>query len=394
METLPLKINSRIGKVVGSSTLAITAKAKELRAQGCDVVNFAAGEPDFDTPASIKAAAIQAIEDGFTKYTPSIGTLELRKAIAEKFKKDNQLDYTPAQIAVSCGAKHSIYNIIQVLTDEGEEVLIPSPYWVSYPEMVKLAGATSKILPTSAQTHFKITAQQLSENITDKTKLLILNSPSNPTGMLYSKEELESIAEVCVKRSIYVISDEIYEKLIYDAPQYTSLAALGKEIRGLTITVNGISKAYSMTGWRIGYAAGPEEIMGYIKKLQDHSTSNPSSISQMAALQALREPEESVIVMRDEFKRRRDLITSAFDQIPQVEYIMPEGAFYLFCDFSKLGVSLEIAKQILDDVNVAIIPGEGFGAPGFMRLSFATSAERIQEGTKRIAQWIKEHPSK
>ena len=394
METLPLKINSRIGKVVGSSTLAITAKAKELRAQGCDVVNFAAGEPDFDTPASIKAAAIQAIEDGFTKYTPSIGTLELRKAIAEKFKKDNQLDYTPAQIAVSCGAKHSIYNIIQVLTDEGEEVLIPSPYWVSYPEMVKLAGATSKILPTSAQTHFKITAQQLSENITDKTKLLILNSPSNPTGMLYSKEELESIAEVCVKRSIYVISDEIYEKLIYDAPQYTSLAALGKEIRGLTITVNGISKAYSMTGWRIGYAAGPEEIMGYIKKLQDHSTSNPSSISQMAALQALREPEESVIVMRDEFKRRRDLITSAFDQIPQVEYIMPEGAFYLFCDFSKLGVSLEIAKQILDDVNVAIIPGEGFGAPGFMRLSFATSAERIQEGTKRIAQWIKEHSSK
>ena len=394
METLPLKINSRIARVVGSSTLAITAKAKELRAKGCDVVNFAAGEPDFDTPDSIKSAAIQAINDGFTKYTPSIGTVELRKAIAEKFKKDNQLDYTPSQIAVSCGAKHSIYNIIQVLADEGDEVLIPSPYWVSYPEMVKLAGATSKTLPTSAQTHFKITAEQLSDNITDKTKLLILNSPSNPTGMLYSKEELESIAEVCVKKNIYVISDEIYEKLIYDAPQYTSIASLGKEIYDRTITVNGISKAYSMTGWRIGYSAGPEEIMGYVKKLQDHSTSNPSSISQMAALGALKEPEESIIAMREEFKRRREIITSAFDQIPEVDYIRPEGAFYLFCDFSKLGVSFEIAKQILDDVNVAIIPGEGFGAPGFMRLSFATSAERIQEGTRRIAQWIKEHSSK
>ncbi len=394
METLPVKINSRIAKVVGSSTLAITAKAKELRAKGCDVVNFAAGEPDFDTPDSIKAAAIKAIENGFTKYTPSTGTLDLRQAIAEKFKKDNQLEYTPLQIVVSCGAKHSIYAIIQVLVDEGEEVLIPSPYWVSYPEMVKLAGATSKMLPTSAKTHFKITAEQLAENITDKTKLLILNSPSNPTGMLYSKEELESIAKVCVDKGIYVISDEIYEKLIYDAPEYTSLASLGKDIYDLTITVNGVSKAYSMTGWRIGYAAGPEEIMGYVKKLQDHSTSNPSSISQMAALQALKEPEESIIAMRDEFKRRRDLITSAFDQIPEVDYIKPEGAFYLFCNFSKLGASFEVAKQILDDVNVAIIPGEGFGAPGFMRLSFATSTERIQEGTKRIAGWIKEHSSK
>ena len=394
METLPVKINSRIAKVVGSSTLAITAKAKELRAKGCDVVNFAAGEPDFDTSDSIKAAAIQAIESGFTKYTPSIGTVELRKAIAAKFKKDNQLEYTPSQIAVSCGAKHSIYNIIQVLVDEGEEVLIPSPYWVSYPEMVKLAGATSKILPTSVRTHFKVTAEQLAENITGKTKLLILNSPSNPTGMLYSKEELESIAKVCVDKGIYVISDEIYEKLIYDTTQYTSIASLGKDIYDLTITVNGMSKAYAMTGWRIGYSAGPEEIMGYIKKLQDHSTSNPSSISQMAALKALEEPEESIIVMREEFKRRREIITSAFDQIPQVDYIKPEGAFYLFCDFSKLGASLEVAKQILDDVNVAIIPGEGFGAPGFMRLSFATSEERIQEGTKRIAEWIKEHSAK
>ncbi|MBN1869909.1 MAG: pyridoxal phosphate-dependent aminotransferase [Candidatus Omnitrophica bacterium] len=391
---MPLKINSRVATVVGSSTLAITAKAKELKSKGIDVVNFAAGEPDFDTPPAIKAAAIRAIENGFTKYTPSTGTVELRKAIAAKFKRDNQLEYSPSQIVVSCGAKHSIYNIIQVLADEGEEVLLPSPYWVSYPEMVKLAGATINILPTSAKTHFKITASQLSKNITDKTKLLILNSPSNPTGMLYSKNELELIAEVCVKNGIFVISDEIYEKLIYDTDQYTSFASLGKEVYDLTITVNGVSKAYSMTGWRIGYAAGPEEIMGYVNKLQDHSTSNPASISQMAALQALNEPEEIIIEMREEFKRRRDLITSAFDRIPEVSYIKPEGAFYLFCDVSKLGVSERIAKQILDDVNVAVISGDSFGAPGFIRLSFATSRERIQEGTRRIAEWIKQHSTK
>ena len=389
METLKIKVNSRVRDIVGSSTLAITARAKELKAQGRDVVNFAAGEPDFDTPASIKAAAIKAIESGFTKYTPSIGTPELRKAIAKKFKNDNQLEYTPDQIAVSCGAKHSIYNIIQVLADAGEEVLIPAPYWVSYPEMVKLAGATPKFIETSAQTRFKITPAQLQDHISDKTKLLILNSPSNPTGMVYSKEELKEIAAVCVENNIFVISDEIYEKLVYDTPRYTSIASLGKEIYDLSITVNGVSKAYSMTGWRIGYSAGAKEIIGYINKFQDHSTSNPTSISQMAALQALNEPEEITAAMCAEFKKRRDLMTAAFDRIPGVKYIKPEGAFYLFCDFSKFGVSLDIAKQILDDVNVAVIPGEGFGAPGYLRLSFATSDERIKEGTKRIADWLK-----
>lgn len=391
MDTLKLQVNKRIESIVGSSTLAITARAKELKAQGCDVVNFAAGEPDFDTPDSIKAAAIKAIESGFTKYTPSIGTIGLRERIAQKFKEDNDLDYTPSQIAVSCGAKHSIYNIIQVLIDDGDEVLIPAPYWVSYPEMVKLAGGTIKVLSTNAGSNFKLTAAQLSESITSKSKLLILNSPSNPTGMLYSKEELESIAEVCVKNNIFVISDEIYEKLIYDTPEYTSIASLGKDIFDLTVTVNGVSKAYAMTGWRIGYSAGSQEIMDYVKKFQDHSTSNPASISQMAALQALNEPQESIVAMREEFQKRRDQMMAAFDQVSQVEYIKPDGAFYLFCDFSKLGVSLDIAKQILDDVNVAIIPGEGFGAPGFMRLSFATSTERIAEGTKRIAQWIEKH---
>ena len=391
MQNFGLRINRRVREISGSSTLAITARAKELKSQGEDVVNFAAGEPDFDTPDRIKEAGIKAIRDGFTKYTPSIGTPELREAILQKFRKDNQLQYKPSQIVVSCGAKHSIYNLIQVLADEGEEVLIPSPFWVSYPEMVKLAGASSKFIPTSAQANFKITARQLEEYITPRTKILILNSPSNPTGMVYSKEELEAIAQVCVKHKIYVISDEIYEKLIYDNNEYTSIGSLGKDIYDLTFTVNGVSKAYSMTGWRIGYCAGQEEIMEYIKKFQDHSTSNPTSISQVAALQALRESEETVLWMRDQFKARRDLMASLFDAIPQVSYIKPQGAFYLFCDFSKFGDCALVAKQILDDTKVAVIPGDGFGAPGFIRLSFSTADERIQEGVKRIAQWIEKH---
>ena len=391
---MTLNINRRVRDVLGSTTLAITAKANELKAQGKDVVNFGAGEPDFDTPDSIKKAGIQAIEKGKTKYTPSIGTVELRKAIAEKFQRDNKLSYKPSQIVVSCGAKHSIFNIIQVLADQGEEVIIPAPYWVSYPEMVKIAGATSRIVPTTKQTGFKITADQLKKTINENTKILILNSPSNPTGMLYSKEELKPIAELCVKHNIYVISDEIYEKLIYDTNEFTSIAALGKEIYDLTITVNGVSKAYAMTGWRIGYCAGQEGIMEYIKKFQDHTTSNPTSISQEAALQALNEPEEKITAMRNIFKERRELICSLFDSIKEVSYIKPQGAFYLFCDFSKLGNTEDIAKRILDDVNVAIIPGDGFGAPGFVRLSFATSNERIKEGVKRIGEWIKKNVSK
>ncbi|HBG60995.1 MAG: aspartate aminotransferase [Omnitrophica WOR_2 bacterium GWF2_38_59] len=384
-----LKVNGRVKDLEASSTLAITARAKELRAKGFDVVNFAAGEPDFGTPQHIKYAAIKAICDDYTKYTPSVGAIELRQAICDKFKRDNNLVYKPSQIAVSCGAKHSLFCIIQVLTDVGEEVLIPTPYWVSYPEMVKLSGATSKFIETSADTNFKITAKQLEKSITDKTKLLILNSPSNPTGMLYSKPELQSIADICVKNNVYVISDEIYEQFVYGSEECVSIASLGKEIYDLTITVNGVSKSAAMTGWRIGYCAASEEILGYITKLQDHSTSCPSSISQKAALQSLSETKEYFTEMRKEFKKRRDLITSAFDEVDEISYIMPQGAFYLFCDFSKLGESLEVAKNILNDVNVAMIPGDSFGSPGFMRLSFATSCERIAEGTKRIKEWIK-----
>jgi aspartate aminotransferase len=374
--------------------LAITARAKELKAQGRDVVNFAGGEPDFDTPDYIKAAAIKAMDEGFTKYTPSTGMPQLKDAIALKFKKENNLDYKASQIAVSCGAKHALYNVIQILADEGDEVLIPAPYWVSYPEMVKLSGATFKVLETSRAADFKITAKQLQDNISPKTRLLILNSPSNPTGMVYSRKELEEIAKVCVKHKICVLSDEIYEKLVYDIPEYVSIASLGKDIYDLTVTVNGVSKAYSMTGWRIGYAAGPQEVMEYVKKFQDHSTSNPTSISQVAALEAIRSSDASVLAMRDQFKKRRDLMIAGLKDTPEIKPICPQGAFYLFCDVSEIGPSEEIAKKILDEVSVAVIPGDGFGAPGYLRLSFSTSDERIKEGTKRITQWVQKQLSK
>ncbi len=389
-----IKVNSRIAQAAPSATLAITAKANALKKQGIDVVSFAAGEPDFDTPQSIKNAAIEAINKGFTKYTPSIGTVELREEIVKKFKKDNNLTYEVSQIAVSCGAKHSIFNAIQVLVDTGDEVIIPTPCWVSYPEMVKLAGATPKYLATTAKANFKITSEQLKQAVNNKTRLLILNSPSNPTGMVYTRQELEAIAEICVKNSIFVISDEIYEKLIYDTKEYTSIASLGKEIYDLTVTINGVSKTYSMTGWRIGYLGADKKIVSYINNFQDHSTSNPTSISQYATLQALREPESAVELMRNEFKIRRDLMMRELDKIPQISYIKPDGAFYMFCDVSKLGLAMDVATRMLNDVNVALIPGEGFMAPSMVRLSFATSQERIKEGIKRIAQWVEKNYNK
>lgn len=385
-----MKVNQRIKTILGSTTLAITARAKELQSQGRDVINFAAGEPDFDTPDFIKEAAIKAIQKGFTKYTPSTGTLELRQAISEKFKKDNSLSYAPNQIVVSCGAKHCIYDLIAVMADEGDEVIIPSPYWVSYPEMVKLAGATSKIVATSPENHFKMTPAQLSGAVSQKTKILILNSPSNPTGSLYTKKELEAIAQICVKHNIYLISDEIYEKLIYNNTVYVSIASLSEKIYELTATVNGVSKAYAMTGWRIGYCAASKEIIDYVQKFQDHTTSNPTSISQMAALAALTASPESITEMRDEFKRRRDLMISCIKEIPGIKYIIPDGAFYIFCDILSLGMKSAVAaERILNEANVALIPGDGFGAEGYIRLSFAASAEKIKEGIARIGQWVK-----
>jgi len=388
------RVNRRVKDIVGSTTLAITARAKELQAQGHDMVNFAAGESDFDTPDFIKEAGIKAIQSGLTKYTPSTGTQELREAIAAKFLKDNGLNYKPNQIVVSCGAKHSLFNIIQVLVDDGEEVIFQAPYWVSYPEMVKAAGGKSVIIPTDKSTGFKITPELLKEHITPKTRMLILNSPSNPTGVMYSKADLQAIAAVCIEHKIYVISDEIYEKLVYDTKEFISIAALGKEIYDLTITVNGVSKAYSMTGWRIGYAAGPAEVMEYIKKYQDHSTSNPCSISQAAAVAALKAPDESIEAMRKVFKQRRDLMLQCLDQVPQISYIRPNGAFYVFCDFSKVGDGSAIARKMVDDIKVAAIPGDSFGAPDYIRLSFSTSDANIKEGIRRIGEWIKTHGKK
>ncbi len=386
-----LIVNRRIKEIVGSTTLAITARAKELASQGHDVVNFGAGEPDFDTPDYIKAAANEAIAKGMTKYTPSIGTQELREAIARKLLRDNQLTYKPNQIVVSCGAKHSLFNIIQVLVDDGDEVIFQAPYWVSYPEMVKAAGGRSVIIPTTKATNYKITPALLSQHLSVKTKVLILNSPSNPTGVMYTKKELADLAAICVANKIYVISDEIYEKLIYDTDAYTSIASLGRDIYDLTITVNGVSKAYAMTGWRIGYAAGPVEIMEYIKKFQDHSTSNPASISQAAAVAAMDAPDATIAAMCKVFKGRRDLMLKCLDAIPNISYIRPDGAFYVFCDVSKVGDSATMAQKMLDDVKVAVIPGDSFGAKDFIRLSFATSEERIQEGIRRIGQWIQNH---
>lgn len=385
-----IKLAARIKKVSPSSTLQITARAKALKKSGKDVVNFAAGEPDFDTPCFIKDAAIEAIKEGFTKYTPSTGMISLKEAIAEKFRKENGLEYQIDQIAVSSGAKHSIYSVLQVLIDSKDEVLIPLPYWVSYPEMVKLAGGTPKFIKTRSESNFKLDSSELNKNITPRTKLLILNSPSNPVGCVYSKEELEAIAGICVKRNIFVLSDEIYEKIIYDGKQHFSIGALNNKIRDLTITINGVSKSFSMTGWRIGYLGAALEITAAVKKLQDHSTSNPSSISQRAALSALTVSDDWIDKSRDEFRVRRDYLIKRMSKIGQLSFITPEGAFYLFCNISKTKMgSIDFSNKLLEDFLVATIPGVGFGRDDFIRMSFATSLQEITKGMDRIEEFLK-----
>ena len=335
---IDIRLAERLKKINASSTLAITSKAKKLKSEGKDIVNFAAGEPDFDTPDFIKEAAIEAIKSGFTKYTPTTGTLELKKAICEKFKKDNSLSYEPNQIVVSCGAKHSIFNALFVLIDKGDEVLIPSPYWVSYPEMVNLCEGKPRFIKTSPENNFKLRIKDLEQNITAKTKVLILNSPSNPTGCVYSAQELKEIAGVCVREKIFVISDEIYEKLIYDNLKHVSIASFGEDIKGLTITVNGLSKSYSMTGWRIGYLGAAPDIAEAVSRLQDHTTSNPSSISQKAAVAALSAGDGFIIQMCDEFARRRDLALEKLKKIKKISVVRPEGAFYIFCNISRINI--------------------------------------------------------
>lgn len=376
-------------KVNPSSTLAITAKAKKLRAEGRDIVSFAAGEPDFDTPDFIKDAAIEAIKGGFTKYTPTTGIPELKSAICGKFKKDNSVEYSTEQIVVSCGAKHSIFNALMVLINPEDEVLIPSPYWVSYPEMVHICAGKLRFIKTSAENNFKITAKDLEKNITAKTKVLLLNSPSNPAGSVYSREELEQIAKICVKEKTFVISDEIYEKLIYDGEKHVSIASLNKDIYALTITVNGLSKSYSMTGWRIGYLGAAKDIVEAISRLQDHSTSNPVSISQKAAVAALNTPDDFFSKTCQEFEKRRDYCISRLKNMKKISYLLPRGAFYIFCDISKTGLDSSLfADRLLEEASVSIIPGAGFGLDKYIRISFATGMEQIEKGMNRMEEWL------
>ena len=377
-----MTISSRAKIINPSPTLAITAKANKMKAEGINVISFGAGEPDFDTPVFIKDAAKIALDKGFTKYTPTSGIIELKKAICEKFKKDNTLEYSTEETLVSCGAKHSIFNIILTLCDEDDEVIIPSPYWVSYPEMVKVAGAKPVIIKTHQNFNFKITLHQLKEAISPKTKIFILNSPSNPTGMVYNESELKSLAKVIVDSGIYCISDEIYEKMIYDT-KHISIASLGEEIKKLTLVVNGVSKSYSMTGWRIGYAAGPKEIIQAMSNLQDHSTSNPTSIAQHATVEALKGSQQELQKMVSEFEKRREYMVDTVNSINGISTIRPDGAFYCWINVSRLigknfddktiKDSLILTDLLLTESKVAVVPGVVFGDDDFIRLSYVKS---------------------
>ncbi|MBL7069550.1 MAG: pyridoxal phosphate-dependent aminotransferase [Candidatus Omnitrophica bacterium] len=384
------KLADRVSNVSPSLTLAITAKAKKMKIGGIDVVSFGAGEPDFDTPQHIKTSAINAIKEGFTKYTPASGMPELKTAISGKLKRDNMLEYPSSSILISCGAKHSLYNIFQALCQNGDEVIIPSPYWLSYPEMVRLSGAKPVFLKTEEKDSFKIKKDALKKALSKNTKAIIINSPSNPTGAVYEKNELQEIADIAVSKNIFVISDEIYEHLIYDDKDHVSIAALGGDVKKNTLLVNGVSKSFSMTGWRIGYLAADDgELLEAINKIQSHSTSNPSSISQKAALEAINGDQASVTEMRDEFESRRDYIQERIQKIKGLSAIKPSGAFYLFCNIEKLKLdSVLLANKMLDEIKVAVIPGKPFGSDNHIRLSFASGIDEIKKGMDRIEEWV------
>lgn len=392
-------LSNRAKSLKPSPTLAINAKAKSMQAQGIHVVSFGAGEPDFDTPRNIKAAGVKAIEEGFTKYTAVGGTDELKDAVIKKFQRDNGLTYKRSEIITSCGGKHSFYNLAQAIFDAGDEVIVPAPYWVSYPPMVALAGAAPIIAETKEKNGFKLTPEDLKKAITPKTKALILNSPSNPTGSAYAREELEWIAEMALEHNFFVISDEIYEKIVYDGFKFVSIASLNEEIRKKTVIVHGVAKTYAMTGWRIGYTAGPEEIIAAMSNIQSQSTSNPTSIAQKASVEALVGPQDEVNKMVTAFEERRNYTVDRLNKIPGVSCFRPIGAFYVFPNFSsyygksyqgkKISNSTELADYFLEVARVAVVPGVEFGADSFERLSYATSMEDIKEGINRIEESLK-----
>ena len=385
-----MDLANRVSELTPSLTLAIDSKAKALRAEGIDIDSFGAGEPDFDTPEHIKAAAIEALNAGFTKYTPSSGTPELRTAISEKFKRDNDLDYKPSEIIVSNGAKQSCFNAILAVCGEGDEVIIPAPYWLSYPEMVRLAGAEPIIVQTTQENDWKITPAQFEEAMSPRTKMIIINSPGNPTGSVYTKEELRSLVEVAADEEIIILSDEIYESLTYDGAEHVSVASLTPEARDLTITVNGFSKAYAMTGWRIGYLGAPEKIAKAIDSLQSHSTSGPCSFAQKGALAALTGSQQCVAEMREEFNIRREYIYERLSAIHNVTAVKPKGAFYILANISKLGMSsTNFADRLLSKANVAVVPGIAFGDDRVVRFSYATGLDVIKPGLDRFEEFCK-----
>lgn len=386
-------LSERAKNIKPSPTLAMDAKAKALKATGVDVVNFGVGEPDFDTPENIKEAAIKALRDGFTKYTPVGGIDSLKDAVIEKFMSDNGLHYSREEIIVSCGAKHSLYNIAAALYGPGDEVIIPSPYWVSYPDQVLLNDAIPVIAKTYERDGFMLKAEVLESHITPRTRALILNSPSNPTGSTYDRKSLEQIAEVVLRHNLYVVSDEIYEKLVYDGAEHVSIASLGSEIRKKTIVVNGLSKSHAMTGWRVGFAAGQKEIIKAMTNIQSQSTSNPNSIAQKAAVEALTGPQDFIGKMRSEFDRRRKFLVAELKSIPGVSCSSPRGAFYVFPNISGLFgkadgkpvlTSSDLSLYLLESASVALVPGDAFGDNDYVRLSYATSMENLRKGVERI----------
>jgi len=393
-------LSRKASQITPSPTLAIDAKAKQMKSEGIDIIGFGAGEPDFDTPGHIKEAAIAAINEGFTKYTPASGIPELKEAVCDKFLKDNGLRYSPGQVVISNGAKHSLDNVFAALLNEGDEVIIPAPYWVSYPELVKLNDGKPVIVETKEENRYKMDRSNLESAITDRTKAIVLNSPCNPTGQVYSREELQEIADVALKKNIYIVSDEVYEKLTYGGAEHLSIASLGEDIKALTVIVNGVSKTYSMTGWRIGYAASEPKIAAAMSGIQSHATSNPNSIAQKAAYTAITASQDCVEEMRQAFDKRMRYMVDRINKMPYVSCIEPEGAFYLFVNlgetFSRqfrgkpVGDGNNCAALLLEQYRVAVVPGVGFGAPDCARFSYATSLENITEGMDRLENFLKE----
>src|ERR1700726_4049799 len=385
-----MEISERAAQLTPSLTLSIDSKAKAMKAEGIDVCGFGAGEPDFDTPEHIKQAAIEALQAGFTKYTPSAGIPELRAAIAEKLAADNGITYRASQVVVSNGAKHSCYNAILATCQPGDEVVIPAPYWVSYPDMVRLPGAEPVIVPTVERNNWKLRAEDFENAMTPRTKMLILNTPGNPTGAVYTREELQAIVDVATEEDIYILSDEIYEKLIYDDAQHHSIASLSKAAYDLTITVNGFSKSYAMTGWRLGYLAAPDAIAKAVDSIQSHTTANPSSFSQRGALVALRGDQQALADMREEFDMRRNYMFDRISKIPNVTAVKPQGAFYVLVNISQLGLtSQNFSDRLLSKANVAVIPGAAFGDDRTIRLSYATSIDVIKKGLDRFQDFCR-----